>query len=242
MRRLILAFFLALWPVHVWAAVAHDADSEGQVNPGTSLTISHTVTGSNTVLYVNCVCEPGYTDVDVLTASYNGVSMPVKFTDTTTSGNRHIRVFEMVAPASGTHNILVEWGALNRAFSCNATSFTGVDQSAPSDAHVLTDGTGGVTSISRTVSSAAGDMVMDTVVGPTSGITFTVNNGNTLSNESTGDFSLTALGASYEAGAASVTVGWAWGGAGISAVEYSWNVRAASAGSAPNSYPRRIER
>ncbi len=214
-----------------WAQVALDATAEGEVDPSTSLTIPLTVSGANRALYAPCVHSPGGDDVTALTATFNGVPMTPIITDTTTHSNRHVVVFRLIAPATGTNNAVFDWGGTNRSFACALASFTGVNQTTPEDAYVLTDGGGGVSSISRSVASATGDMIMDVVVLPNGILNLVVNNGNTqLQQRSGGAGGLNSMGTSYEAGAATETLGWTWDTATVAAVQWAWNINAASAG------------
>lgn len=212
-------------------AVAFDARSEALATPATSLSWSHTCSGSDRVLYATVTHEPGSNDVDTVSATYNGVSMDILFTDTTTNGSRHVRVFRLVAPATGTNTLEFTWGGASRQFTGIAASFTGVDQVDPDDAQVLSDGGAGVTTLTRSVTSAVGDMVMDCIVISTGAITnFQVSEGNTEINQHVAvGTGLNGQGCSYEAGAASVTVGWTWTET-ISAVQWAWNINASAGG------------
>lgn len=232
LKGLVLVLMLLL-PLQGWAAVAFDAASEGLSSTSTtSLTISHTTSGSNRALYCAISHIPGDIDITTVTATYNGVSMDTLFSDAATHGSRQTKVFRLVAPATGANNFVASWsGSSQLAAVC--ASFTGVDQADPDDAHVLTDGTGGGTSSSRSVSSATGDMVMD-VITAGNGITgLSVTGTNTLVNDIQVGVSDSgqpaALAASYEAGAATVTPSWSWTGF-VVYVQWAWNINADAGG------------
>lgn len=222
---LVLAMLL---PSPLWAAVAFDAASEGNGGGASNLTVSHTISGSNRVLYA---CLAGY-DADYavgdVTATYDSVSMDVFFTDTATNANRPTRVFRLVAPNTGTHNIVYSWPSGTRYFTVSNGSFTGVDQADPDDAQSATDGSGGNDQTSQAISSATDDMVMDCLVGNTGMTGLVVNQGNTLIASEIGA-GLNAIGTSYEAGAASVTIGWDWTEY-TDFVHFGWNINAATGG------------
>lgn len=210
-------------------AVAFDAGSEGEADPGASLTIAHTVSGSDRVLYCAITHSPGGDEVDQVTATYNGTAMDVMFTDMTTHGSRRVRVFRLVEPATGTNDVVFSWGGGSQSFRAVCASFTGVDQADPDDAHVLTDGSGGGTSTSRSVTSATDDMVMDVVVMGNGVTGLTVDGGQTEINQILAGGITNGIGASYEAGATSVTVGWSWTGF-VAYVQWAWNINASAGG------------
>lgn len=234
MRRCLIALLLSLFiPVSSWAAVAFDARSEGLANPGTSLTVAHTVTGSNVVLYVACTHQPGSgVDVTNMTATYNGVSMGVKFTDTTTNGSRHVRVFRLVGASTGTNNWVISWGGANVVVACIAASYTGVDQVTPDDANGTTDGSAGGTSTTQDVSSATGNMVMDVVVLSDFATLPSAGSGQTLINDVLAAAGSNGLFGTYESGATTVTMDDSWVGF-VSYVQWAWDINAGSGAAAP---------
>lgn len=212
-------------------AVALDAVSESTIGAdGTSLTISHTVAGSDRALYYAVAHTPGDTGVSGVTATYNGTAMDILFTDDTTLSNRHVRVFRLVAPATGTHDVVLSWTGTSGMAALGA-SFTGVDQADPDDAQAATSVDPG-TSISRSTSSATGDMVMDVLVLSNNASSIAVTGTNTQINQIDGAGGAddpNAIAASYEAGAATVTPSWGWTGS-VSGVQWAWNINAATGG------------
>lgn len=213
-------------------AVAFDARSEGErATAGTSLTVSHTCTGSNLALYAAIVYGAGAElDLSTVTATYNGVSMDVLFTDQTVAG-RPTRVFRLVAPATGTHDIVFSWSG-NSYLRAVAASFTGVDQTDPDDAQTAIDGSGGGTSSSGNQSSATDDMVMDVLL-VTSGVTgLTAGAGQTEINQIVADgpgAGYLGIASSYEAGSATTTMSWSWTGF-VGYRGWTWNINAATGG------------
>jgi len=236
LNRLLLLLVL-LVPGQAWAAVAFDAASECTQNTGTSMTCTHNASGSNRAAYCVISHENGSTDVDAVSATYNSVAMDVLFTDTATNASRHIRAFRLVAPDTGSQSVVFSWGGTNRAFSAICASFTGVDQADPDDAHSVTAQPEGTT-VSTTVSSATGDMVMDAVVAG-SGLTMSVNNGNTEINQIFVGQTANGIGASYEAGAASTETGWLSGSTAV-LIHWAWNINAASEGGGAETFGFRL--
>ena len=213
-------------------AVAFDARSEGSsASAGTSLTVSHTCTGSDRALYVAISHMAGDIDITAATATYNSVSMATLFHDAVTHGSRQTHVFRLVAPATGTNDVVVSWTGDSRVAAVCA-SFTGVDQTDPDDAQAVTS-VSEQQSASRSVSSATGDMVMDVIVLGNGATGLAVSGTNTLIHDllvgASSPDEPNAIGASYEAGAATVTPSWSWTGF-LDAVQWAWNINAASGG------------
>jgi len=105
-------------------AIASDATSTG-VNSSTSLTVSHTCTGSDRVLEVSCWTNAG----DTTGVTYNGVSMTAVYLNQDVGGVR-CSTFTLVNPASGTNNIVLSRSGTNFNVLA-AKSYTGVDQTTP---------------------------------------------------------------------------------------------------------------
>lgn len=212
-------------------AVAFDAGSEGE--GATGLTVSHIVgAGSNRILYASVSHCPGSgADVDAVSATYGGVSPTgTFFTDITTSGNRHTRVFYWLAPTSGTANLVFTWAGGGNMRAIGA-SFSGVDQTTPHDAQQTFDGTGGTTTPSVNVTSAAGNMVMDVCVCG-SGATFT--SGQTLINDMTGDGGgpgYNSHASSYASGSGTVSMSYTLSTT-VSVVLWAWDINASGGGGA----------
>lgn len=114
-------------------AVVHDASSNGQiVDSGTSLTFSHTCSGSNRYLTV-WITKSATQSITGVT--YNGTAM--------TSVANTENVYGLINPTSGAHNIVVSFTpGLSSGKSVDALgeSFTGVNQTTAID---ISGGTGG---------------------------------------------------------------------------------------------------
>lgn len=106
--------------------------STGTISGSSSLTISHTVgSGSNRYLEVTACCTNSSDYLAAATCAYGGVSMgsPI-VTAVAGSANRFTYTWGMVAPASGTANVVItpSSGAYLDAI---VRDYTGVDQSTP---------------------------------------------------------------------------------------------------------------
>lgn len=112
-------------------AIARDATSSGSTT-GTSLTISHTISGTNRMLFVMPNEDAtGLTATRITGVTYNGVAM-TKLAETyrTFSSGFVTTLWGLAAPATGTHDIVISLSASDGISSQNA-SFTGCDQTLP---------------------------------------------------------------------------------------------------------------
>lgn len=138
-------------------AVALDAVTESTVQTGTSITQSHTCTGSNLYLIV-AVHQVVNGQASPSSVTYNGVAMSsLGARKESSSSEESIELFGLANPATGTHDVVCTFGS-SKTFKVGILSFTGTNGTVSgfgSDNHVL-DGTG----TTVTVSSAVGDMVV----------------------------------------------------------------------------------
>lgn len=110
-------------------AIAFDAAADGGlVNPGTSLTWSHTCTGSNLILYVGVFGD--FTDV-ITGATYNGVAMAL-VGSVRAPGDRFVYLFRLVGPSTGANNVVVSASG-SVVIAGQSVSYTGAAQSAQPD-------------------------------------------------------------------------------------------------------------
>lgn len=179
-----------------------------------SITTAIASSGSNRALAVVISSGSGLVDPTTVTGTYNGVSLSTFFDDTTTVPSRPVRVIYLIAPATGTNNLVLSWSG-NDFIYASAIMLTGVDQSTPFGTQVAdTNGGSGGTSSSETVSSATGDLVLDILLtnngvtgpAPTSGGSTAQT---TQNNDATGA-TRHMQGVASTPGAASVTAGWSW--------------------------------
>lgn len=141
-------------------AITTDAATpSGGVFFNSSLTISHTCTGTNLVLIVQAV---NY-DATVGTVSgitYNGVAL-TKIAGVTFSSNFNNEGWYLIAPATGTHDVVITWSASQLLVAGGIVSYTGAHQSAVIGTPATASGND--TTPTVTVSSAAGELVIDGV-------------------------------------------------------------------------------
>lgn len=159
-------------------AIAFDAYGEGSAVPASSITYSHTTTGTNRGL-VAFVGDMGGARCTGVT--YNSVAMTqadlVNF-----ATSRNIYCFKLAAPASGANNVVASFSASD-FYSCQTQSYTDVDQTDFEDTSGIQTGTGNITiSVTTTADNcwlaSAGS---NTDVGPMSAGTGTTSRGTEVS-------------------------------------------------------------
>ncbi|MGI9067891.1 MAG: beta strand repeat-containing protein [Pyrinomonadaceae bacterium] len=175
----------------------------------TTLTWSHTVgTGSNRILIVGVSIFGG--GLTVSSVTYGGTAL-TRIGGQTDSGNKvRMEIWKLVAPASGTASIVVTPSAATRVVG-GAVSFNNVDQTIPNG--TFASASGSSTAPSVNVTSATGEVVIDTLVATGDAISASVGAGQTQRwNKTTGSTSTEVLGAgSTEPGASTVTMSWTLG-------------------------------
>lgn len=186
-------------------ALAIDATSSGSAAAVSSITISHTCTGSNLLLYASCNVTRS-ANTDTITATYNGVSMTAVVShDHSLADVLSVRIFRLIAPATGANNIVVSTtGAMN--VTAGGISFSGGHQTTPEGTAVSADGVASPATVNA--SSATGEFVIDSVLW-NGNAAQTVGAGQTaFLDASDGAGTPRRGGASSEAGAATVTMSW----------------------------------
>ncbi len=131
MKRLLFLLLLIL-PFHAHAAIAIDTQSTGgQTTSANNLTWSHTVTGTNPMLWVG-VGEENANDITGVT--YNGVALTGLTQSNTPTGAGFSQLWYLVGPATGAHNIVVSRTGTTGRLVADAASYTGAAQSGQPDA------------------------------------------------------------------------------------------------------------
>ncbi len=132
-------------------AIAFDAASHGKVS-ATSLTYSHTCTGSFRILWVGVYINTNTDDVTGVT--YNGVAMTRANSLLVAATATSNYLYYLVAPATGANNIVVSCGSSRRIVS-TSSSYTGAKQTGQPDAQGTNDSAGFVTSRAVSVTTSA---------------------------------------------------------------------------------------
>lgn len=134
-------------------AIAFDAQSS-QSNTGSSITISHTTSGSDRLLVVYIFGATGGYSVSAIT--YNGVAMTSLGSNTT---DARFKCYYLIAPASGTNNISITLSA-SMVYVVAAVSYTGVKQTGFPDNSSLAGTTASGTSSSKSLTPVANNCWM----------------------------------------------------------------------------------
>lgn len=197
-------------------ALAYDLTSTGLFadgGGGTSLTFSHTCTGSELLLIVGVAVISGSAS-DVTSVTYNGVAMTAipSWNQVSGGGSCRSKGYYLIAPATGAHNVVITVSPAVNIIAAGATSFTGADQTTP----LGTANTATADNATATVdiASATGEIVIDCVATLRS--TITVGASQTSRWEQENIFSTFSGGGSTEPGATTVTMSWTLGASGDS--------------------------
>lgn len=184
-------------------AIAFDAATNAQGNSASSLTYAHTVSGSDRVLYVLFWAFDSVSVSAPSGVTYAGVSM-TKIAEQVygVASRQNMSVWRLIAPATGTNNVVVTCAATQAELNGTALSYTGVHQTTPEGTAVTAASSTGTATVSVT-SVASGEVVVGGV-----GVfnrTLTVGSGQTqrsyVSNGGGNDTSMT----SDESGTGTVT-------------------------------------
>lgn len=104
-------------------AISFDAQAVSSYSGGTSVTWSHTCTGSDRVLIVGAYCGTSA----AFTATYNGVSMTAinSLAMSGAAAGQYLRLWYLINPATGANNCVLSSTSDMYGFS---TSYTGASQ------------------------------------------------------------------------------------------------------------------
>lgn len=145
------------------AAVTLDATTtSGNLSNASSASWSHTVTGSNTGLFVS-IAQNDITVADraVTAITYNSISMTVVASSTTGANTEEINGWYLFSPSTGSNTVSITLGGTNTRVWANAVSFTDVrDTTATS----ILSGGGGATSPKEIYTPVDGGASVDFVV------------------------------------------------------------------------------
>lgn len=132
-----------------------------------TVTLTHTTAGTNRLLLVGVSINltPSTGTATVASVTYNGIPLIQAVAHNNAGNTRRAEMWYLVAPPTGTGvPIDVTFAGLaagNQGVVVGATTFTGADQILPIRASASAEGTASPSSVS--VTSAAGDMVVDTL-------------------------------------------------------------------------------
>lgn len=180
-----------------------DAAASGpETGAATTLTWSHTCTGSNLVLLVFVYFQAGNAASSV---TYNGVAMTSLVNVFDGGATGYLQCYYLLNPAIGAHNVVATWSdsVVRHGFSVSAINAL---QSAPT---VVTNSNAFSNPTTVTITGAGTDLFIDGV-GVNALVAFTPGSGQT--GVAGSGSSAYTIGGSYKTGAASVAMTEAMGG------------------------------
>lgn len=124
-------------------AIAYDNASGSSTGSASSLTYSHTCSGSNRILFV-FVCR--FNTQTISSVTYGGVTCTF-IAESTVAGSEPVAVYYLVAPATGANNVVITLSGASFIFA-SSSSYTGAKQTGQPDGSA----TGKATSTSHAIS------------------------------------------------------------------------------------------
>ena len=188
--------------------LADGAASTGTTVGGTSMTISHTTSGTDRLMLVGVSFGLGSGET-VSEVRYDGDLLNFEGARNGPGNDSRIEIWSRLAPDTGTHNVVVTLSAGSHdGATAGVMTFTEVDQATPLG--TFASNAGDSTSASTTVSSAVGELVFGVLA-----VDDTINRdlvpGAGQSPELWDIFANSANGGgTTEEGAASVVTSWSW--------------------------------
>lgn len=194
---------LLLWPASSVAALAVDAASSSACTSCTSLTWSHTTSGTNRGLTVG----GSYFDSDsaITGITYAGAAMTAVASSFADNGNYSAEHYALIAPATGANNVVITASVTMTELNGGAISFTDANQTTLVGTAVTAIGTSTTPSVAA--SSAANEIVVDNVIIAHNG-TFSVGAGQTQRWNAIGGAGWSKYGGSTEPGGPTTTMSW----------------------------------
>lgn len=187
-------------------AIAFDAVSRGEGSSVSSISFSHTTTGSDTVA-IGLVAYRKNGDTFVDDVTYNAVALTAVPSGATNNGALYyMEAFYLAAPTTGANTFEVTFGG-NTPHDAGVAilTFTGVNQVAPLGTASVADGDSTTPSVA--VSAATDDLVVDGLCIEHAG-TLSVGAGQTSRFNEIAAAGFIKHSASTEPGAVSVTMSW----------------------------------
>lgn len=135
-KLLLLALFLL--PSIADAAIAHDAVSTGQAS-ATTVTATHTTSGSNRILYCGAWIQDGGAD-RMTGITYNGVAMTQVNKYVSVGGiESSIYLYQLIAPDTGSNTVTMTKTGTDLGYVI-CSSYTGARQTSQPDASTTNNG------------------------------------------------------------------------------------------------------
>ena len=185
-----------------------DTTSSGQTTTA-SVTISHTASGSNRLMLVGVSMTKETGGVpSVSTITYNGAPLTLVGSQATSDNKGRIEIWRLIAPATGTHDVVGTLSGAPDGATVGVITFTGVNQSTPLGSFASAVGDSAAASV--TVTSGANELVFDTLVVEGSANKDLVPGGGQTERWDLFQAPAANGGASTEVGAASIGMSWSF--------------------------------
>jgi len=187
------------------SAVTVDNTSTGSTDGGSSITVSHTTSGTYRLMLVGVSFNNDNSET-VTSVTYNGVALSLEGAETN-SDDARVEIWSLVAPDTGTHNVVVTFSAaLLQQAVVGVMTFNGVNQSTPLGSFYSAQGDD-TTSASLDITSTEGEFVYGVIAAEydalTAGTGFDEQWNMSLSGTKTN-----GAGGTTNCGAATVTMSW----------------------------------
>lgn len=146
-------------------AIAFDVGTTATLSGGTptsSVTFSHTCTGSNITLVVAAATNQS---ANVTGITYNGVAMTLAESYTAGAGGQQKTwMYVLGAAATGAHNVVVTFSTTTGYYDISATSYTGTNTGSPVGASESTHAPVGTTDFTNTITTLnANSWIIDAI-------------------------------------------------------------------------------
>jgi hypothetical protein len=184
--------------------VAVDAAASASISSGSSLSWSHTASGTNRLVIVGVSWvfnNTGFPPPAITSITYGGTAMIL--IGSRIQDDHEVAQYQLINPPTGAQTVSVTFASAISGAVGGSISFTGVNQTTPTGTFAAANGKSSTPSV--TVASAAGEIVIDTIEFDSGATTLTVGAGQTQ-RWSRHPYNWGA--GSTEAGAASVTMSW----------------------------------
>jgi len=165
-------------------SIAYDTSNKIRATTGSTVTLAHTVTGTNTVLVVGVVCSDlSYANLYPTGVTYNSVSMTNIGSVIVPNSFNTIRVYlyGLVAPSTGANNCVVTLNKSTGGLQTDvfSASYTGCSQTGLPDARNSFTAT--ATSITANLTTVANNCWLIGVTGTNGGVnTFSAGTNATM--------------------------------------------------------------
>lgn len=185
--------------------VAVDNTSSESTDGGSSITISHTTSGSNRLMLVGVAFNNDNYET-VTSVTYNGTAL-TKVGERANSDDAMVYIYSLVAPDTGTHDVVITFSAaLAQEGIAGVTTFSGVDQDTPLGSFSSAEGDD-TTTASLDITSAEGEFVYAVIAAEYDALT--AGSGvDEQWNTSVNGTSTNGAAGTTNCGAATVTMSW----------------------------------